>query len=104
MGRPGRLGQAVLDDSLKEGFIGSLAGAILQLVTKKIISDAAAGVAATPIPFSDAVLLEPIQVSMAMHILRTYGLDKSPEDLISFVGMVVTQAGRMLAQSLTAGR
>ena len=35
---------------------------------------------------------------------RTYGLDKSPENLISFVGsLVVTQAGRMLAQSLTAG-
>ena len=102
--------EAVLDDSLKEGFIGSLAGYVQKkqaLVTKKIIpiyTTAAAGVAATPIPFSDAVLLEPIQVSMAMHILRTYGLDKISEDLISFVGsLVVTQAGRMLAQSLTAG-
>lgn len=99
-----------LDDSLKEGFIGSLAGHVQkkrELVTKKIIpiyTTAAAGVAATPIPFSDAVLLEPIQVSMAMHILRTYGLDKVSEELISFVGsLVVTQAGRMLAQSLTAG-
>ena len=51
-------------------------------------SAAAAGVAATPIPFSDAALLVPIQVAMLARISVLYGLDVTT----SFVTRLVTSA------------
>lgn len=51
-------------------------------------SSAAAGIAATPIPFADAAVLVPIQVAMLARISVLYGLDVSR----TFVTGVVTAA------------
>jgi Uncharacterized protein/domain associated with GTPases len=71
-----------LDESLREGFISALKGnleAKKRLINHKIIplyTSAAAAVALTPIPFSDAALLVPIQIKMSLHIMKTYALDQ----------------------------
>ncbi len=98
---------AHLKEGLREGLIGALQLGLKQkknLVTQKIIppyTTAAAGVALTPIPFSDAALLVPIQMKMALHIMKTYGLDQKLGGVSSLVGsMVVTESGRLLAQNL----
>jgi uncharacterized protein (DUF697 family)/GTP-binding protein EngB required for normal cell division len=98
-----------LDESLREGFISALKGnldAKKKLINHKIIplyTSAAAGVALTPIPFSDAALLVPIQIKMSLHIMKTYGLDQKLRNLSSLVGsVVVSESGRLLAQTLSA--
>ncbi|MGV8906407.1 MAG: YcjF family protein [Acetobacterium sp.] len=98
-----------LDESLREGFIGALQGNLTSkrtLINRKIIplyTSAAAGIALTPIPFSDAVLLVPVQIKMALHIMKTYGLDQTLGNLSSLVGsVVVSESGRLLAQTLSA--
>ncbi|PKM48605.1 MAG: hypothetical protein CVV01_02665, partial [Firmicutes bacterium HGW-Firmicutes-6] len=84
-----------LDESLREGFISALKGnleAKKRLINHKIIplyTSGAAGVALTPIPFSDAALLVPIQIKMSLHIMKTYGLDQKLGNLSSLVGSVV---------------
>nr|WP_320023900.1 GTPase [uncultured Acetobacterium sp.] len=98
-----------LDESLREGFISALKGNLAakkQLINHKIIplyTSGAAGVALTPIPFSDAALLVPIQIKMSLHIMKTYGLDQKLGNLSSLVGsVVVSESGRLLAQTLSA--
>ncbi|WP_050738882.1 YcjF family protein [Acetobacterium bakii] len=98
-----------LDESLREGFIGALQGNLTTkrgLINHKIIplyTSAAAGIALTPIPFSDAALLVPVQIKMALHIMKTYGLDQTLGNLSSLVGsVVVSESGRLLAQTLSA--
>jgi uncharacterized protein (DUF697 family)/GTP-binding protein EngB required for normal cell division len=98
-----------LDESLREGFISALKGnleAKKRLINHKIIplyTSGAAGVALTPIPFSDAALLVPIQIKMSLHIMKTYGLDQKLGNLSSLVGsVVVSESGRLLAQTLSA--
>lgn len=98
-----------LDVSLREGFISALKGNLAakkRLVNQKIIplyTSGAAGVALTPIPFSDAALLVPIQIKMSLHIIKTYGLDQKLSNLSSLVGsVVVSESGRLLAQTLSS--
>ncbi|WP_373482148.1 YcjF family protein [Acetobacterium sp.] len=98
-----------LDESLREGFISALKGnleAKKRLINHRIIplyTSGAAGVALTPIPFSDAALLVPIQIKMSLHIMKTYGLDQKLGNLSSLVGsVVVSESGRLLAQTLSA--
>lgn len=98
-----------LDESLREGFISALKGNLAakkRLINHKIIplyTSGAAGVALTPIPFSDAALLVPIQIKMSLHIMKTYGLDQKLGNLSSLVGsVVVSESGRLLAQTLSA--
>lgn len=98
-----------LDESLREGFIGALQGnlsAKRTLINHKIIplyTSAAAGIAMTPIPFSDAALLVPVQLKMSLHIMKTYGLDQTLGNLSTLVGsVVVSESGRLLAQTLSA--
>ena len=100
---------AHLDESLREGFIGALQGNLASkrtLINHKIIplyTSAAAGIALTPIPFSDAALLVPVQIKMSLHIMKTYGLDQTLGNLSSLVGsVVVSETGRLLAQTLSA--
>lgn len=97
-----------LDESLREGFISALKGNLAakkRLINHKIIplyTSGAAGVALTPIPFSDAALLVPIQIKMSLHIMKTYGLDQKLGNLSSLVGsVVVSESGRLLAQTLS---
>ena len=56
----------------------------------------AAGIAATPIPFSDAVAIVPIQVGMLSGISATFGLSIDQSFLITIVGSIVTGAGGIL--------
>jgi len=98
-----------LDESLREGFISALKGnleAKKRMINHKIIplyTSAAAAVALTPIPFSDAALLVPIQIKMSLHIMKTYALDQKLGNLSSLVGsVVVSESGRLLAQTLSA--
>lgn len=57
----------------------------------------AAGIAATPIPFADAITIVPIQVGMLAGITATFGLSFNESFLSSVVGSVVTGAGGTLA-------
>jgi uncharacterized protein (DUF697 family)/GTP-binding protein EngB required for normal cell division len=65
----------------------------------------AAGVGATPIPFSDAALLVPTQVTMIARITAAYGLPADRSRALAAAGAVVltggaTMAGRYLATNL----
>lgn len=55
----------------------------------QIAASAAAVVGATPIPFSDAALLAPVQISMIYGISRAYGINET-NDVISSVVMSVS--------------
>jgi uncharacterized protein (DUF697 family)/GTP-binding protein EngB required for normal cell division len=57
----------------------------------------AAGVAAIPIPFSDAVGIVPIQIGMLAGISATFGLSIDESFLSTVVGSVVVGAGGTLA-------
>ncbi|MBU3684683.1 MAG: DUF697 domain-containing protein [Phycisphaerales bacterium] len=65
----------------------------------------AAGVGATPIPFSDAALLVPTQVTMIARVTASYGLPADRSRALAAAGAVVltggaTMAGRYIATSL----
>lgn len=73
------------------------------------IAKGAAGAAATaasvPIPFADATVLVPIQVTMMARIAATYGLDVKAKTLTNIAGTALvtggaTQLGRYVATSL----
>ena len=94
------------DEDMKNAFIISQKtdlDAKKALVNKSIAGymAAAAGVAATPIPFSDAALLTPIQIGMATHITRIYamnnigGLSKA---ILSQV--IISNMGKSLAANI----
>ncbi|MFM8239465.1 MAG: DUF697 domain-containing protein [Actinomycetota bacterium] len=75
---------------------------------RKIINQSvalAAGVGATPIPFSDAALLVPTQVTMIARVTAAYGLPSDRSRALAAAGAVVltggaTMAGRYIATSL----
>lgn len=60
----------------------------------------AAGTAATPIPFSDAALLVPIQTMMMARIANVYGLNLPTA---SSAALVATGAATSVGRSLVAG-
>lgn len=64
-------------------------------------SIAAGGVAATPIPFSDFLLLLPTQIAMITHVSNAYGLDMSADTAkklaIAFAGVAGAGFGIKLA-------
>ncbi|KRL83168.1 DUF697 domain-containing protein [Ligilactobacillus equi] len=64
-------------------------------------STAAAGVAASPIPFSDAVLLVPIQTTMIVAIYNAYG-QEIPKGLVKGIvnSTFATTFGRNIASNL----
>lgn len=62
---------------------------------------AAAAAGATPIPFSDAVLLVPIQVGMFVGISHTFGISVEKANVLTFAATgVSTRAGKSLAANL----
>lgn len=75
---------------------------------RKVINQSvalAAGVGATPIPFSDAALLVPTQVTMIARVTASYGLPADRSRALAAAGAVVltggaTMAGRYIATSL----
>ena len=97
----------VLPGVLKEGLVIALAGCIKQkreLVKNKIIPKyiaLAATVALSPIPFSDAVLLTPIQLDMCVRIFHIYGLSKLKGGIATVLqSTIVSQIGKKLATTL----
>lgn len=65
----------------------------------------AAGIGATPIPFADAALLVPNQVTMIARITAAYGLPPSTSRAMATAGSVIltggaTMAGRYAVTSL----
>jgi uncharacterized protein (DUF697 family)/predicted GTPase len=57
----------------------------------------AAGIAAIPVPFSDAVAIVPIQVGMLAGISATFGLSIDESFLTTVVGSIIVGAGGTLA-------
>ncbi len=57
----------------------------------------AAGIAAIPIPFSDAIGIVPIQIGMLAGISATFGLSIDESFLTTIVGSIVAGAGGTLA-------
>ena len=109
--------QQLLDDTydvIPEAVAGALTAAqMLDIGRKKkavaaIINQAvvvAAGVGATPIPFADAALLVPNQVTMIARITAAYGLPPARSKALAAAGSVVltggaTMAGRYAVTSL----
>lgn len=97
---------AIEDEDLKAKFIASQMADLEQKrsYAGKIIAKAtatAAGIGATPIPFSDAVLLVPVQVAMISKIIDGYGvssLASISEAVISDV--IVTNLGKSIVSSI----
>lgn len=97
----------VLPDALKEGLVSALKGNLdhkKKLIQSKIIPIYVASSAATalsPIPFSDAVILVPIQISMSIHIMSIYGMDKVKGAVTSVISsQIVSQIGKIIAKSV----
>ncbi|MDR1831311.1 MAG: DUF697 domain-containing protein [Fusobacteriaceae bacterium] len=66
-----------------------------------LASLAAAGIAASPIPFSDAALLVPLQTGLLMEICSLYGIKISNSGIFSFVlDIGVSQLGKSIAGNL----
>lgn len=64
---------------------------------------AAAGIGAFPIPFADAYLIVPIQISMLANITATFGLPVTRAFLTTLVSSAMTGvAGTLVARSLVA--
>lgn len=68
-------------------------------------SKIATAVGASPIPFSDTIILAPTQIAMFLHINRIYGVEINNKTLSSFIlgiGGVVgaSYAGRMIVSSV----
>ena len=62
---------------------------------------AAGVIGASPIPFSDAFLLVPEQVTMAIHIMRIYGIEESRQVVTSLISStVLSRLGKALSSAL----
>ena len=102
------------DELLPEAFRRAFVAAQkVSLQKKKLQAHSAVAVAATaasaagasPIPFSDAVILVPIQISMLARISTVYGMDPTRKFLTVLVASVAgtgaaTLAGRLIVTSL----
>lgn len=96
-----------LEDSLKDGFILSIEKnleTIKKHVNKSIIPRyvaSAIATAATPIPFSDAAILAPMQVTMSVHIMKIYGIDNDKRAITGIVNStIISQVGKTLSKNL----
>ncbi len=62
---------------------------------------AATGVAASPVPFSDAVLLVPVQIAMLAKITSVWGISGASDALVGTIStLITTSLGRTAAGSL----
>ncbi len=83
--------------------VGRKKKAVAAIIKQAVV--VAAGVGATPIPFADAALLVPNQVTMIARITAAYGLPPSRSRALATAGSVVltggaTMAGRYAVTSL----
>ena len=72
-----------------------------QIVAAAAVTAAAAG--ATPIPFADAAILVPMQVSMLAGISALFGLDVSKAFLSVLAGTVGAGGGALAGRAIVAG-
>jgi len=74
------------------------------IVRKKIIpvyTGISAGIAAVPIPFSDAMLLIPCQTTLGLHILKVYDLESISPVVSSLISStIISQLARSTAANL----
>jgi uncharacterized protein (DUF697 family)/GTP-binding protein EngB required for normal cell division len=99
-----------LKEAYRDRFYSSLKSDNLQILDEKyeraksyikFAMAGAAGVGASPIPFSDAILLVPIQTAMMIKILGLYGIKAQNGTITSFIsGTVMTTLGKSLVGSL----
>ncbi len=99
-----------LGDNLKGSFIKSLKIDLKEkrdLVNKSIVPIYAASallIGATPLPGPDAALLVPLQVTMSMHILNAYHIDKGKNSVqVLLSSSLASSVGRLVAQTLITG-
>lgn len=83
--------------------VGRKKKAVAAIINQAVV--VAAGVGATPIPFADAALLVPTQVTMIARITAAYGLPPNRSRALATAGSVVltggaTMAGRYAVTSL----
>ena len=95
------------DDNLKAGFIAAQKISLdmkEEAVQKRIkyYAGVAAGIGASPIPMSDAILLTGLQTAMAYDIFRLYGLNNRISNTLKNIieGRVVSMLGKCVAGNL----
>lgn len=96
-----------LDESLREGFINSTVMGLEEkkkYIRKIIIpryAVSAAGIALSPVPLSDSVLLMPLQTTMALHIFDIWGITKNKQALKALLSTtIISQLGKSVAKLL----
>lgn len=92
-------------EELKESFISAQMGSLELKKDKaeKIISDAmvkAGIIGISPIPFSDAIILAPLQANMILKIINVYNLDGVFSKLGMIGELVLNKVGKNLAQNI----
>lgn len=94
------------NDDLREAFVQSQ---IISLKAKRtsagvkiaFYAAAAAAIGASPIPFSDAALLTPLQITMTTHIVNSYGLGSIENITKSLIGAtLIPMLGKSLAGNI----
>jgi len=95
-----------LPDIFKDRFVAGLKDGLVEKKKQAHIAlgfatAAAAAVPVSPIPFSDAVLLVPIQTGMIVKILSIYGIKIADSSILSLIGSVgISALGKSLAGNL----
>lgn len=98
--------EAIDDEDLRAMFIGAQMADLehKRSYAGKVIAAAAvaaAGIGAVPIPFSDAVLLVPIQIEMISKIIDSYGVNSLANISASVVGdVIVTNLGKSIVSNI----
>jgi small GTP-binding protein len=88
----------VVPEGLKRAFTAAQKVDInLKKTQSHAIVASAAGIAAAPIPFSDAIAIVPIQVAMLAGISATFGLSIDQSFITTILGSIVTGSGGTLA-------
>lgn len=97
-----------LDETLRNGFIKALDSTLdkkKRFINTKIVPGygaTAAGIAASPIPLSDATILLPMQTGMCMNILYLWGIEQYKGLLEGIMSStIISQAGKYVAKILT---
>ena len=97
----------ISDENLKKGFIIAQKANLEKkyetaLARIKYYTAAAAGIAASPIPMSDAPLLAALQITMTADIFNIYGIDNSVSNLAkNFIqSKIMSMLGKLLAGNI----
>lgn len=95
------LAMEIVPEGQKNAFVAAQRVSINQKKNKShaivfTAASAAAGAGAIPIPFSDALLLVPIQVGMLAGITAVFGFDLNKSFLSTLVSSTITGAGATL--------